>query len=477
MTALTLLVIGSWVVALMRREPLVAIGIGGMMPTGAFLAFGGIALPTVYASAIFAIVASVLLRIGGRTSPPSSGIIVLWVFALWVVIVTVAAPFLFAGVQVFALGGTSRMLSPNTFLTSSNIAQLLYLVLGVACAALAASRPERAMWFVFLALAGAAVLSFWRYAGLNLGLPFPFGFFDNSPGFRYIDAAPGGIVRFRGIFSEPAALASSSLACVAAGVALLRRSSGLRRVLVAVGVGAGAFNLAESTSATGVLAAAVLVIIVVTTGVGGLVLHGRRWSLAATIVIVTGATAAIWLLPIAGALVQGVVDAKVGTSSFNERSGADLYSFALVLQTWGFGVGVGSNRPSSFLAALLAGTGILGTVLFFAVIMRYSLRATRIPAVRPALWALLAIMITKLVASPDLSDTSGTLWVAIGALIGAQLPELVPLASPFGRGRHLAAWSVGQGPVDPNGRRRPASPVTNPSSGSAGDDAGRIASS
>jgi hypothetical protein len=441
MSALTLVVVAGWVLALFRREPLLAIAIGGMMPSGAFLVLGGIALPTVYASAIFAVLASVLLRIGARsrTAPPSRGILVLWVFALWVVIVTVAAPFLFSGVQVIALGGTSRALDPATFLTSSNIAQLLYLVLGVACAALAAARPERAVWFVYLALAGAALLSVWRYAGINLGLPFPYGFFDNSPGFRYIDGAPGGIVRFRGIFSEPAALAASSLACVATGVSLLRRVTGGKRVFVIVGTLAAAFNLSQSTSATGVLAAAVLVVVVIVTAVGGLVLHGRRWSVGATTLVVIGATAAIWLLPVAGAFLQGVVDAKVGTSSYDERSGADLYSFGLVLQTYGFGVGVGSNRPSSFLAALLAGTGVIGSLLFFGVVMRYSLRATAAPAVRPLLWALLAIMLAKFVASPDLSDTTGTMWLAIGALIGAQ-PAVVAAVESVGQGRHRGEW-------------------------------------
>ncbi|MGT2425250.1 hypothetical protein [Amnibacterium kyonggiense] len=426
MTSLTLLVVASWLFALYRRNPLLAVAFGGMTPSGAFVVLGGIALPTVYASVLFALLAYLLLRIDPSRPLGLRGITWLWVFALWVVIVTVTAPFLFAGTTVVALGGAERSLGPETFLTSSNIAQLLYLVLGVAAAAMAASRPQNAMWCIYLALAGAAVLSLWRYAGLNLGVPFPFDLFDNSPGFRYIDGAPGGVVRFRGILSEPAALAASSLACVAMGAALLRRCGGVRRVLVLVTTGVAIFNVTQSTSSTAVLVAVVLIIAAVVAAVGGLVLRGRRWSSAASIAAVVLVVVVAWALPIAGAYVQTVIDAKVGTSSYDERSSTDLYSYGLVLQTLGWGVGVGSNRPSSFLAALLAGTGVVGSVLFSGVVLRYSFRASRVSAIRPVLWCLFAILLAKLVASPDLSDTSGTMWLAIGALIGAASAHAAP---------------------------------------------------
>ncbi len=438
MTSLTLVVLATWVVALYLRNPLLAVGLGGVTPCGAFVVLGGIAVPTVYASVIFAILAAVLLRMDATASSlaRSRGVILLWIFALWVLVVTLAAPFLFEGTRVTALGGAERLLSPVTFLSSSNIAQLLYLFLGVAAAALAAARSETAVWCIYIALAGAAVLSLWRYAGLNLGVPFPTGLFDNSPAFRYIDGAPGGVVRFRGIFSEPSGLAASSLACVAMGASLLFRSRGSRRLLVASGVAAALFDVAQSTSATGVLVAVVLLVAAIGSAVAGLLLRGRRWSPGASVLAVTLLIVGAWLLPIAGAFVQGVVDAKVGTSSYDERSGSDLSSYGLLVQTLGFGVGVGSNRPSSFLAALLAGAGVVGAALFFGVVGRYAFRALPAPRVRPALWALFAILLAKLIASPDLSDTSGAMWLAIGALIGAPLAVRVGDLSGPHRARH-----------------------------------------
>jgi hypothetical protein len=61
---------------------------------------------------------------------------------------------------------------------------------------------------------------------------------------------------------------------------------------------------------------------------------------------------------------------KGESGSFINRTAADLYSLQLLLQTYGLGVGLGSNRASSLLATLLSNVGIAGTVVFLMFYFR-----------------------------------------------------------------------------------------------------------
>ena len=56
------------------------------------------------------------------------------------------------------------------------------------------------------------------------------------------------------------------------------------------------------------------------------------------------------------------------------RSAADEYALGLLWQTWGLGAGMGSNRASTYLAALAGNTGLIGAGLF-VVALAYHCRA------------------------------------------------------------------------------------------------------
>lgn len=59
---------------------------------------------------------------------------------------------------------------------------------------------------------------------------------------------------------------------------------------------------------------------------------------------------------------------KLSLSSSQARHETNMHSLSLLVQSWGLGVGIGSNRPSSFLASLLSNTGLAGTATFFAML-------------------------------------------------------------------------------------------------------------
>ncbi len=424
LTTLLLVVYG----AVSRRGYGTTLALGGATAAGAAFVAGTIAVPTFYATAIGTAVAlffqmltrssrSVARRQGParrlRTRlPPAASLLV--AFALVAAFVTLTASTLFDGLAVQLPTGPGRLFAAA--FTSSNIAQVGYLVIGVCVVVFLArsssSRPE----LVGLAAGTTLLLSAWRYLHTSFGFPFPNDFFDNSPFFAYIETAPGDIGRFRGILSEPSALAGTCLVVMSYLLSRQAQLTGWRRTGAWVTVAVAAFLGAISTSATFVVAG------VVTAGIAaGTVLYRflfRRLSIstAGHVAVVVLLIAGVLLLPVVAGFVEGTVNSKVASSSYSERSGADSSSYLLVLDTLGYGVGIGSNRASSFLPGLLSTTGVVGTAIFVTALLLLIRKGYAVTAYRPVVWALVSVLVAKLIAGPDLSDPSGVLWLSLGLL-------------------------------------------------------------
>jgi hypothetical protein len=404
-----------------------ALALGGATPVGAAVVIGAVAVPTFYAVALGALI-GVGLRLledsrsatSGEWLPvPASRPLVLMVVVS--VLVTLVAPLLFDGLGVLAPTGPA-VLSAG-LLTKSNVAQIVYLVLSVAVVAYLARSRWTGPELVGTATCLATLLSFWSWAHTASGIPFPEGFFDNSPFYSVIETLPGGAPRVRGIFSEPAGLASSCLVTVAYCASRLWYVRGLRRLGV-LSVGAAALWLGSiSTSTTFLVAGVGLVAVAAVVAVGTFVLRQGTLSRTAVTTLCAAAIASLWALPYLANLIGGAIYAKVGSSSYDARSAADSGSYGLVLDTFGLGTGLGSNRPSSFAASLLSTVGVVGALLFAAVVVTLLRRGWTVHAVRPAAWALISVLIAKAVSGPDIADSTGVLWLSLGVLAHAALRE------------------------------------------------------
>ena len=169
------------------------------------------------------------------------------------------------------------------------------------------------------------------------------------------------------------------------------------------------------------MASVVLVIIGALTFTIGFL--SRRTAVSAIVGVVTCVmvVVALWLLPIIADFVQSTVDQKVASSSFDERGFANDLAYRVFFETHGFGVGLGASRASSFLPGLLSTTGLLGALLFAAAVVILIVRGAPVREYRPVIWALVAVLVLKVVAGPDLSDSSGVLWMSLGLLSRAAL--------------------------------------------------------
>ena len=458
LTVISLVVILS--AAASRKYYWVALAIGGATPIGAAFLAAGNALPTFYAAAIGAVVGLIIRSVHSTrqpqfaASPGFDGAVPLLLFTLWGVVITVVAPVLFFNTVVYLGPNPDSKSAVHAVLTTSNVAQIGYLLLGVAVVFFLAGSRDLGPGVVGLAASLLTLLSFWRYLHQAVGLPFPEGLFDNNTTYAFIETLPGGAPRFRGILSEPAGLALSSLVTIAYSLSRAAQVTGVRRFWVLVVAAMAAVMAAISTSTTFIVVALILA------GLAGVAFLRRVFlgsggpKVVAILGLALTLVAAVFALPLLIDLVSQVISEKLGTSSYADRTLTDNRSYQIFFEKFGLGVGLGSNRSSSFTAFLLSTTGIPGIALFAWTVYSLLRPALHVPQMRPVVWALVAVLVSKAISAPDLADPSGILYLALGVLAwqGVQLRRERRLGTEAGAPSRRRSARVAQTMSSPNGQ-------------------------
>ena len=320
----------------------------------------------------------------------------------------------------------------------ANVTQSLYIVID--CVVLVTSalflsqarlNPERIL-NAYLASGYVAVgVSVWQLASKVAGVPFPEALFYSNPGWAILSSQGiGGVPRISGPFSEPSALASylSGIVCCTGWMALHGHPGRNVRVLLALGL--GTILLSTSTTGFGVLAMLAVGLPTYAMLRGSSRLLSRLLAVGFALVAAAGfgALVASALLPGVASGVEDVIAAtlsKQESASYQERTSTDTDSLAVLLPTYGLGVGWGSNRSSSLLPGLLASLGVYGTlgVVWFAVgVARQARRARRLArgadlrAIDGATGAVAGSVAAALLSGPSI--TSAVFYLLLGILIG-----------------------------------------------------------
>ncbi len=114
-------------------------------------------------------------------------------------------------------------------------------------------------------------------------------------------------------------------------------------------------------------------------------------------------------------VIEKVVLRKAETSSFENRTSSDTHALWLLEQSYGMGVGLGSNRPSSFLFYMLGNVGVLGSFLFFGAlaltVAKSWFNSQRAAQSKGVILSLFYLIIAKILALPDFF--SPDMWVLI----------------------------------------------------------------
>jgi hypothetical protein len=405
------LLVALGVAVSVRREWLpVVIGVSAGLPYSAGVVAGSNGVPLFTVAAAVSVVVLFSTRRLGTSHWTANAFAV---FLAWATIITVLAPWMFAGVRVLVpRGGVDEQVVDPGFLgySISNGAQLVYLLLA-ACAALALVRLRGAVVAAGAAFVVGTVMTTVRGLLLRVGDDFLAPVFDTLPNVAYAWTTPED--RLRGVFSEPSELAAFSLAAVAFSVVAALNGRGRARLLWSAICALACSNLLQASSGTAVVASAVSIAI-------GLVVLAVRYVLrggVGTPWLVVGALTLAVVALIGGdhllAPIEELVVDKVDSKSYDSRTGADAFSWGVLADTLGLGAGLGSNRPSSFGMSLLSTVGLPGTAAFTALVLGLVVAAMRTRATAAAATALVGLLIAKVVGTPDLSTP--ILWVLIAA--------------------------------------------------------------
>jgi hypothetical protein len=349
----------------------------------------------------------------------------LWmVFAAIAVISAIILPFIFRGTLVFdpRISVDDNFLSPAHLSPQmTNMVQSVFLTLNV-LVVIASTRLTKSIdkahrvfmrgAYVVIAIVILQSLFFW------LGLPFPIKLLNNNPGYTLANINAS-TLRPNGSFTEPS-MAGSVLAAYVAAF-LWKYFAGKENILRAA-IAAMACLLVASTSSL----IAVLVVFAVLVLANPVVrlpwfIRISRLKRLSVFFVAAACMTLFLIIPTFRTLLLSQTLEKGGSDSALVRFGADAFAFNLVLQTHGLGVGLGSNRPSSFLASLLSQVGVIGFVLFICAAW-----TTLWPLPKQDRWigmAALGLLLSMAFGLPDLSFPY--LWILFALAAQSKATESI----------------------------------------------------
>ncbi|TAM70041.1 MAG: hypothetical protein EPN48_06550 [Microbacteriaceae bacterium] len=342
----------------------------------------------------------------------------------YALVVTLIAPALFAGMGVVAASiGLDQQASSLTPLgyTSSNVAQMVYLFLNVVFVLRNQRDDAFNSKYVTLGLAVGILVAFSSFTGGS----WLHTLFDNSPRNFYMTDA----VRLRGQFSEPSHLGVFALVATVYFSAMVSRSRSVRSFvgyLVLTGMGVALLVASASgTAVVGLLVALVTIVLIAIARVG---LRRPDRSLRFRIPVpiflgmVAGFVGLCLALPGIVTSVAQIIAGKAGTLSLSTRTIVDQHSLDILVHTDLMGAGNGSNRSSSLLVMLLSQIGLVGTLLFIAVIVVAVIAGLSVASRVPVALALVAFVSAAFVSFADFA--SPILWTLLACALAAR-PNLL----------------------------------------------------
>jgi hypothetical protein len=277
------------------------------------------------------------------------------------------------------------------------------------------------IWAFYIVVAFVFAQSLFQFAGI----PFPDSMIRNNPGYAMTDSNFGAFgTRNSGTFTEPSMAGAFLLfCCVGFTSEYLDGKGNAARVLIALAA-------SGAVASSGSLLALALFLLAL------LIRHSpfrfpwhfnirRARRLAWILLLLVTPLALVMLAPasLRETLITLTV-AKGDSSSFVNRTAADLYALQLLAQTHGLGVGLGSNRASSLIPTLSSTVGLAGTLAF--VTFCFQLFSSTPPEYAWLRWAAFALLFNMCISIADV--TIPIFWIAV--LLAVQLTANRVLARP-----------------------------------------------
>lgn len=383
----------------------------GLLSTAA-MTVDGTSFTPFHLLAIPAVITATMRWLGGYTVRHKA-LRTLTLFTTWSLLITVFGPLLFKGIAVLnPRGGIDAEVDAPSALTftESMFAQSAYLGIGAGLVLYVSQQRHLSAGvltpcFLFASIASVIALA---PAAQNVIQ----SQFHNFATMMYSEWE----TRHRGTFSEPSNLAVFSIAALVYALWRLREDKVSSKLAAVVILVLATTNLYASSSGTAALSIVVLVFFLAAVHAYGFFFMGKKLPIGTVLVGLCIIVVLVAPNPLTNEISSIIWD-KSDSTSFENRTASMFFSFDLMLQTFGLGVGLGGNRPSSLLALLLSCTGIVGTFLFVVFVWRALAPLWKMHEWQVVGATTLAILVCKVVSDPDLSTP--LMWLCIALAVHA----------------------------------------------------------
>ena len=327
--------------------------------------------------------------------------------------------------EIVPIGGQASLGSEGTIPlrpVSGNFTQAVYLVADLItfCLIVSVASTSNGLRNVTIGLMafGAANIFFGIADMISPGTPLVsiFPYIRNAPYTFHADEMVAGMRRIIGSWPEASAFAGASLGVIGFSGTLWvcgrhSKMSGLLFVL-------SSLLVVRSTSSGGIAGLPVCLAILYLTSIfraGGL--SGTRASAAVILVFPIAAISVLFFLALNQTFYRLVYDfiditilSKPTSLSAIERGAWNAYGISNFFDSYGFGVGLGTSRTSSFAVALLSNVGVPGTFFFLMFLLTSILLPRGVPRTYDA--------------DIGVAARNGCLGVMVGALISGTIVDL-----------------------------------------------------
>ena len=380
--------------------------------------------------------------LSGKFSFPHSDVALgitqpLLILTVWALLSAFLMPWLFAGIGVNTprAGMDLPQTTPLQW-TMSNAAQAGYALLNtifvIHLVWYGRTREyfERIMRAFIASGLIAVAIGAYQYLAHDYGLPYPVDFFNSNPGWRQLVGEElSGVWRLSATFSEPS-VAGAFFSVWTTLTLYITASPGGGWAWPLFAMGAAMVFL--TTSTTGYLIGGLVITLFVWNEFAR-ILTTRKISargLSMLLLITAGVIAAAVFIPNFHDLLTKIIWHKTDSQSSRDRATTVWEALRITVETYGLGVGLGSNRPSGMLFYIASNLGLPGVIVFAWLIwaiyrtvgaaLRLDLRIDRATVYLSAIgWATAIELVAMASSGGDM--TGSLLWVCLGvAATGAR---------------------------------------------------------
>ncbi|MBB3344864.1 hypothetical protein [Luteimonas sp. RC10] len=381
------------------------------------------------------------MKLGGSAAP------LLSIFLLTALSIFMAPvlPVIFDGIGVYsARGGIDSQHNNLTPLrvTPSIFIQPAYLLLSLFCFLFfSLNTKDKLRHHIahrWISIGAILVLLFgaWRLASLLSGIYFPSEILYSS-GIKAenVDQTINGIYRVSSTFTEVSYLGVYLVSALAYFLRYAYATKSLMSLLISAAI---TLLIAITTSSTAYLSAAVLIACFLAFVVVKEIGKGRLSKRTLATLSLSLLAAFIMVLYFSdNTIVRSVVDlsitTKASSGSATHRGAADIRALQIVYETFGLGVGLGANRPSSLITSIVSNLGIIGLTLFLTFVYQILKVTARVANALPASesshravllaarWGFFFCFVSMAIAVPDLSFPIFWLWAITMTYVAGSL--------------------------------------------------------